>query len=158
MGRNGPRVYELPWIPSLGLSLSFLLDGLALFFALIVSGVGVLVFAYAHAYLDESYEHHGRFYAALTLFMAAMLGTVLANHLILLFVFWELTGVASFLLIGFQHEESRARVGARQALLVTGFTGLLLLAGVVLVRQVTGTCALDELLREGLAGGRSAGC
>lgn len=149
VGRNGPRVVEWPWMPSLGLSFSFLLDGLGLFFALIVSGVGVLVFGYAHAYLDQPAGDQGRFFAALTLFMAAMLGTVLANNLMLLVVFWELTGLASFLLIGFQHEEGRARVGARQALLVTGGTGLLLLAGVLLVRQVTGTFALAELLRGG---------
>lgn len=156
-GRAAAEVVSWPWIPSLGLHLSFLPDGLALFFALIVSGMGVLVFGYANFYLDDHGTHHGRFYAYLTLFMAAMLGTVLANNLMLLFVFWELTGVASFLLIGFQHEEAGARVGARQALLVTGGTGLLLLAGVLLVRQETGTFALDELLRSGGLGGESRG-
>ncbi len=146
----GARVVEWSWIPSLGIHLSFLLDGLSLFFGLIVSGMGVLVFWYANFYLDDHYHHHGRFYAYLTLFMAAMLGTVLANNLMLLFVFWELTGLASFLLIGFLHEEEKSRVGARQALLVTGFNGLLMLAGVLLVRQVTGTLELHHLLRDGL--------
>ncbi len=158
--RPGPaaaRISEWPWIPSLGIPLAFLADGLALFFGLIVSGMGVLVFWYANFYLDAHYRHHGRFYAYLTLFMAAMLGTVLANHLLLLFVFWELTGLASFLLIGFLHEEEASRVGARQALLVTGFTGLLLLAGILMVRQVTGTFALDELLRAGLPAGAHRG-
>lgn len=152
-GLPGARVLEFAWIPSLGIHLAFLLDGLSLFFALIVSGMGVLVFWYANFYLDDHYRHHGRFYAYLTLFMAAMLGTVLANNLMLLFVFWELTGLASFLLIGFLHEDEKSRVGARQALLVTGFTGLLLLAGVLMVRQVTGTYALDVLLRDGLPAG-----
>jgi len=147
------KVVTWPWIPSLGIHLSFLLDGLALFFALIVSGMGVLVFWYANFYLDDHYAHHGRFYAYLTLFMAAMLGTVLANNLLVLFVFWELTGLASFLLIGFLHEEENSRVGARQALLVTGFTGLLLLAGVLMVRQVAGTFELDTLLAAGLPAG-----
>ncbi|MBK9139728.1 MAG: DUF4040 domain-containing protein [Verrucomicrobia bacterium] len=157
VGLPGSRVIEFPWIPSLGINLSFLLDGLSLFFALVVSGMGVLVFWYANFYLDDHYEHHGRFYAYLTLFMAAMLGTVLANNLMLLFVFWELTGITSFLLIGFLHEEESSRVGARQALLITGFTGLLLLAGVLMVRQVGGSFDLSVLLREGLPVGEHRG-
>lgn len=156
-GALEPRVIEWPWIPSLGIHLAFLADGLALFFGLIVSGMGVLVFWYANFYLDDHAAHHGRFYAYLTLFMAAMLGTVLANNLMLLFVFWELTGLASFLLIGFLHEEEAARVGARQALLVTGLTGLLLLAGILMLRQATGTFALDELLRAGPPAGEARG-
>lgn len=143
-------VIELPWVPSLDIQLAFLVDGLSLLFALIVSGMGLLVFWYANFYLDDHVRHHGRFYAYLTLFMGAMLGTVLADNLLLLFIFWELTGITSFLLIGFLHEEEGSRVGARQALLVTGFTGLLLLAGVLLVRQFTGTFSLDLLLRHGL--------
>jgi len=138
------------WIPSLNLPCSFLLDGLSLFFGLVVSGMGVLIFFYAGRYLDDHYRHQGRFYAYLTLFMAAMLGTVLANNLLLLFVFWELTGLASFLLIGFLHEEAPSRVGARQALLVTGLTGLVMLVGVILVGQVAGTLELDRLLEGGL--------
>lgn len=143
-------VVNWAWVPSLGVSLSFGLDGLALFFGLVVTGVGILIFWYANLYLDDHYEHHGRFYAYLTLFMAAMLGTVLANNLVLLFVFWEVTGLASFLLIGFLHEEERSRVGARQALLVTGLTGLCLLAGVVMVGQVTGTYEWHRLRETGL--------
>lgn len=139
------RVVSWPWVPSLGISLSFIADGLSLFFGLVVSGVGILIFWYANFYLDDHYEHHGRFYAYLTLFMAAMLGTVLANHLVVLFVFWELTGLASFLLIGFLHEDEPSRVGARQALLVTGLTGLCLLAGVVMMGQVSGTFEWDRL-------------
>ncbi len=157
VGLPGSRVVAWPWIPSLGINLSFLLDGLSLFFALVVSGMGVLVFWYANFYLDDQYQHHGRFYAYLTLFMAAMLGTVLANNLMLLFVFWELTGITSFLLIGFLHEEASSRVGARQALLVTGFTGLLLLAGVLMTRQAGGSFDLDVLLREGLPAGEHRG-
>ncbi|MEJ5236985.1 MAG: hydrogen gas-evolving membrane-bound hydrogenase subunit E [Limisphaera sp.] len=143
-------VVTWPWVPSLGVSLSFLVDGLSLFFGLVVCGVGILIFWYANFYLDDHCEHPGRFYAYLTLFMGAMLGTVLANNLVLLFVFWELTGLASFLLIGFLHEEERARVGARQALLVTGVTGLCLLAGVVMLGQATGTFQWDRLRAEGL--------
>lgn len=142
----GRWVFEWPWIPSLGIHASFLVDGLSLFFGLVVSGMGVLVVFYATAYLDNTHRDHGRFHAYLILFMVAMLGTVLANNLMLLFVFWELTGLASFLLIGFLHGEEHSRVGARQALLVTGFTGLLLLVGLLMVRQVAGTFDLHVLL------------
>ncbi|MFN0068447.1 MAG: hydrogen gas-evolving membrane-bound hydrogenase subunit E [Limisphaerales bacterium] len=139
-------VVEWTWIPSLGLSLSFLVDGLSLFYGLIVSGMGVLIFFYSGHYLDGRYRHHGRFYAYLLVFMAAMLGTVFSNNLLLLFVFWELTGITSFLLIGFSHDGENSRRGARMALLITGGTGLLLMAGVVLVNQVAGTLDLRALL------------
>jgi NADH:ubiquinone oxidoreductase subunit 2 (subunit N) len=81
-----------PWVPALGVELAFRVDGLSLFFALIVAGMGTLIVLYATCYLDGHYQHHGRFYAYLILFMAAMLGTVLADHVLLLFAFWELTG------------------------------------------------------------------
>ena len=113
---GSPVVVELPWIPSLGINLTFLVDGLSLFFALVVSGMGVLIVFYAALYLDGHYKYHGRFYAYLLLFMGAMLGTVFAGNLLLLFVFWELTGIASFLLIGFLHDKEDSRDGARMAL------------------------------------------
>lgn len=143
------RMVEWSWVPSIGLNLSFGIDGLSLFFAGIVSGMGVLVVFYAGFYLDDHYAHHGRFYAYLMLFMAAMLGTVLSDNLLLLFFFWELTGIASFLLIGFLHEDAGSRRGARMALLVTGATGLAGLAGIVLVRQIGGTYSLRELMQMG---------
>lgn len=146
----GRATVEWPWVPSLGISLSFAIDGLSLFFALVVSGMGCLIFFYAANYLDDHYEHHGRFYSYLVLFMAAMLGTVLANNLMLMFVFWELTGIASFLLIGFLHGEEGSRVGARQALLITGGTGLLLMAGLVMIFTVTGTYDFGVLRQNGL--------
>jgi multicomponent Na+:H+ antiporter subunit A len=139
-------VVSWAWIPSLGVNLSFLVDGLSLMFGLIVSGMGVLIFFYANFYLNGHYRHHGRFYCYLTLFMAAMLGTVFSDHLVLLFVFWELTGLASFLLIGFLHEEKDARVGARQSLLVTTLTGLVMLVGIILLGQVSGEYSLSALL------------
>lgn len=139
-------VVELPWIPAIGLNLTFLVDGLSLFFGLVVSGMGVLIVFYAAQYLDGHYKHHGRFYAYLLLFMTAMLGTVFAGNLLLLFAFWELTGIASFLLIGFLHGKEESRDGARMALLVTAATGLAMLAGVVLVGLQTGTYELTALL------------
>jgi NADH:ubiquinone oxidoreductase subunit 5 (subunit L)/multisubunit Na+/H+ antiporter MnhA subunit len=144
------RVIEWNWIPSLGINLSFVIDGLSLFFGLIVSGMGCLIFFYANHYLDDHVEHHGRFYCYLVLFMAAMLGTVFSNNLMLLFIFWELTGISSFLLIGFLHGEESSRVGARQALLVTGLTGLVLLAGVIMIHTVTGTYDFAQIAASGL--------
>jgi multicomponent K+:H+ antiporter subunit A/multicomponent Na+:H+ antiporter subunit A len=145
---RGAFVVELPWVPSLGLSLTFLVDGLSLFFGLVVSGMGCLIFFYAAHYLDDHYAHQGRFYAYLLLFMAAMLGTVFANHLLLLFIFWELTGLASFLLIGFNHDDDVSRRGARMALLVTAATGLVLMVGAILLGQGAGTFRLNELLAQ----------
>jgi multicomponent K+:H+ antiporter subunit A/multicomponent Na+:H+ antiporter subunit A len=146
---HGPIILELPWVPFLGLDLTFRVDGLSSFFGVIVSVIGVLVTFYARYYLDHQFSRHGQFYSFLMLFMAAMLGTVYANHLLLLFVFWELTGLTSFLLIGFDHANPESRRGARTALLVTSLTGLGMLAGVVMLAQTCGTYRIDELLRDG---------
>jgi NADH:ubiquinone oxidoreductase subunit 5 (subunit L)/multisubunit Na+/H+ antiporter MnhA subunit len=143
-------VWEWDWIPSLGLNLVFLVDGLSLFFGLVVSGMGVLVVVYSAGYLDDHYAFHGRFYAYLALFMGAMLGTVFAGNLLLMFVFWELTGIASFLLIGFLHTDAESRSGARMALLVTGSTGLAMLAGIVILGLAAGTYDLKALLEQPL--------
>ncbi len=143
-------VIEWPWIPSLGLNLSFLVDGLSILFGLIVSGMGCLIFLYAIFYFARDSKQLGRFYCYLVLFMSSMLGTVFANHLILLFVFWELTSLSSFLLIGFLHEEEGSRTGARQAFLVTSGTGLLLFAGAVVLQQAAGTATVSELLARDL--------
>lgn len=152
-GGAGPAV-GWPWVPTLGVELKFLVDGLSVFFGLIVSGVGALVVIYSAFYLDGHYAHHGRFYAYLLLFMASMLGAVLADNLLALFVFWEMTGIASFLLIGFLHGEEGSRRGARMALLVTAGTGLAMLAGIILIGQIAGTASLRELLAGGGLAGR----
>jgi len=138
------------WIPSLGVNLSFTLDGLARLYALIVSGVGVCVVFYAACYLDDHhYRDHGKFYCYLLLFMGAMLMTVTSSNLLVLFVAWELTGLTSFLLIGFLHDKPESQRGARMALLTTGLTGLVLLAGVVLLRVIYGTYDLAAILAQG---------
>lgn len=135
------------WAPILGANLSFLTDGLGLLYALIVSGVGVLVVVYAACYLDDRhYRDHGKFYCYLLLFMGAMLATVLSSNLLALFVAWELTGLTSFLLIGFLHEKEESRRGARMALLTTGVTGLALLVGVVLLGVAYGTYEITEIV------------
>lgn len=132
------------WAPSLGISLAFRLDGLALLFALLVTGIGALVALYAGAYFTDR-SRVGRFYALFYLFMGAMLGLVLADNLFLLYVFWELTTIASYLLIGFEHEHRASRDGAGQALLVTAAGGLALLLGFVLLGGAGGAQELSAL-------------
>ncbi|NBC18693.1 MAG: putative monovalent cation/H+ antiporter subunit A [Bacteroidetes bacterium] len=134
-----------PWVPSFGVDLSFYLDGLSLLFALLITGLGTLIVVYAGGYLKGD-AHLGRFYLSLLLFMSAMLGLVLADNLIALFVFWELTSFSSYLLIGYKHEDETVRQSALQALLVTGMGGLALLAGFVLLSIAGGgTFELSEL-------------
>ncbi len=143
---DGQTVVESTrWFPSLGISLSFLLDGLSLTFALLISGIGALVMIYTGGYLQERRDI-GRFFAFILAFMASMLGVVLANNLITLFVFWELTSLTSYFLIGFDNEKKESRAAALQALLVTGLGGLVLLAGLLLLGQVGGSLELSELL------------
>ena len=141
---GGGRLVELPWAPSLGLSLSFNLDGLGLLFAILITGIGALIVLYASRYL-EGHAHASRFYASLFAFMGAMLGVVLSDNILTLFVFWELTGFTSFLLIGFEHERAAARAAALQALIVTGAGGLALLAAGVLLVDVSGTASLSAM-------------
>ncbi len=128
---------SVAWVPRLGIALSFQLDGLSLLFGLLIAGIGVLVVVYAGGYLG-GHPQLARFYATLMLFMVAMLGVVCAGDLITLFIFWELTSITSYLLIGFDHERAAARAAALQALLVTGGGGLALLAGALLLGQVAG--------------------
>lgn len=149
-GSRPQVLLEIPWVPQLGVNLSFLIDGLSLFYGFVISGIGVLVCWYAAEYLGRKYASHGRFYACLLFFMTAMLGTVFSNNLIVLFVFWELTGIASFLLIGFFHESEESRRGARQALLVTAATGLAMLAGAILLGLSAGTYSLAEITQKPL--------
>jgi multicomponent Na+:H+ antiporter subunit A len=140
-----PLLFDYPWVPSLGIGLSFLVDGLSLLFALIIVGVGALVLVYSDVYL-AGHREQGRFFALILLFMASMLGLVLADNLIAIVVFWELTSVSSYMLIGFDHDREAARQAAWQALLVTGFGGIALLAGLVLLGLAAGSFELSELL------------
>ncbi len=141
----GPGVVERwPWSPLPGVTLSFHLDGLSLLMALIISGVGALILLYAGAYM-QGQAQAGRLYALLLAFMASMLGLVLADNLIALFIFWELTSITSFLLIGWHYQEERSRAAALQALIVTGGGGLALLAGFVLIALVSGTWEIAAL-------------
>ncbi len=136
--------WSYDWVPSVGIALSFLIDGLSLTFALLISGIGALVMLYSTKYL-AGHVHFARFFLYLTLFMASMLGVVLSDNLLTLFVFWELTSITSYLLIGFSHSSADSRRSALQALLVTGAGGLALLAGMILLGAVAGTYELSEI-------------
>jgi len=143
-----PIIVSIPWIPSLGVSFSLYLDGLGMLFALLITGIGFLVFLYTPAYMGNDVRQ-GRLTAWLFAFMGAMLGTVLAGNLMTMFVFWELTGLSSYMLIGFDHEKEESRRAALQALLITGVGGLALLAGFILLGKICGTMELAELLGQG---------
>ena len=148
VGLDGEVILESwSWIPSLGISLSFRLDGLSLLFALLISGIGFFIIAYAGRYL-EGHKDQARLYVLLLCFMASMLGLVLSDNLISLFVFWELTSITSYLLVGFSHEDKSSRLSARQGLFVTMGGGLALLAGFVMLGMAGGSYELSELLSQ----------
>ncbi len=134
----------LPWVPALGIDLAFRLDGLALAFALLICGIGSLVLLYAATYF-RSDRRLGALLAMLLAFALSMLGLVTADDAITLFVFWEGTTITSWLLVGFDHERASARAAALQALLVTAFGGLALLAGLLVMGNVAGTYRLSEM-------------
>nr|MBP6765890.1 monovalent cation/H+ antiporter subunit A [Rubrivivax sp.] len=140
--------WQVEWLPALGLDLGLRVDGLAWLFVLLIGGIGSLVVLYAAWYLDAA-DPAPRFFSFLLLFMGAMLGVVLADNLLLLVVFWELTSLSSFLLIGYWHQRADARQGARMALTITGAGGLCLLAGVLLIGQIVGSFRLDVVLASG---------
>jgi multicomponent K+:H+ antiporter subunit A len=114
------------WIPQLGINLSFRLDALGLLFGLLISGIGTLIYIYAYYYLSPK-NSLAKLYQLLMLFMAAMLGISLSNNLIILLVFWELTSISSFLLVGYWSQYDAAQRGARMALTITGMGGLAML-------------------------------
>lgn len=147
---GNPEFFSVNWAIEFGARFSFRADGLSLLFAMLISGIGALVVVYAGAYLGKN-RNIGRFYFWLFVFMGAMLGVALSDNLLLLFIFWELTSLSSFMLIGFEHEKAEARAAALQALLVTGSGGLAMLAGIVLLGQMGGTLELSALLAGGTA-------
>jgi multicomponent Na+:H+ antiporter subunit A len=147
-GQSEGTAYTLEWVPSMGVSLSFFMDGLGLVFALLISGIGALVLLYSSAYFDEP-DEFARFSRYTLLFMMAMLGIVLSANLLLVFVFWEITSITSYLLIGFKHEKEAARDGARRALVITGAGGLAMMAGFLLMGMAAGTFDLPTILSSG---------
>ncbi|MEX5215787.1 MAG: monovalent cation/H+ antiporter subunit A, partial [Nitrospiraceae bacterium] len=141
---TGERVLvSWAWLPQLGLNLSFRLDGLGLLFALLILGIGLLIILYARYYLSPQ-DRIGRLYALLMLFMTAMLGIILSENALMLVMFWELTSLSSFLLIGFWTHSPLARQGARMAFAITGGGGLALLGGLLLIGHIAGSFELSD--------------
>lgn len=138
---------QLEWVPALGLTIDLRVDSFTLLMIVLVSGVGVLVYGYAWSYFGSS-DLAGRVAGLLTLFAGSMLGVVLSDNLLFLFVCWELTSVTSYLLIGADDTKPEARAAALQALLITGFGGLAMLGGFVLLGQQAGTYRLSEILAD----------
>ncbi len=145
-----PVRWSREWVPQLDLSLSFSLDGLSLLFALLITGVGVAVILYAERYL-HGHPELDRFHALALAFMASMLGLVLADDLLLVLVFWGLTGVTSYLLIGFEHTIGTSRLSAQQALIVTVSGELAMIAGLVLLGYAADTFTISQVLGAGEA-------
>ena len=142
-GTNG--VVSVPWVPSMGVSLEFYVDGLALLIAMLASGIGVLVFLYSKEYMSHG-EWKRKYYAVLTAFMGSMIGLVFSSNLILLFIFWEFTSICSFLLISHHQRTDSGIYASKKSLLVTVASGLMLLTGILVLGNATGTFSLAELL------------
>jgi len=135
------------WVPAVGLNLSFSLDGLSMLFALLITGIGALVVLYAHFYLAGK-ESQASFYIFLLLFMGAMLGTVTSANLALIYLFWEVTSVSSFLLIGLNYHKEPSILGAQKALFVTVAGSLCMLLGFLLLWNLAGSFEIREILAQ----------
>ncbi|ETP68242.1 cation:proton antiporter [Planococcus glaciei CHR43] len=145
---GGTLVSEFQWIPSLDLSFIAYLDGLSLLFSLLITGIGSLVVLYSVFYLDKKREQLHNFYVYLLMFMTAMLGIVQSDHLITLYLFWELTSISSFLLIGYWYTRDRSRFGALKSMMITVFGGLMMLGGFVLLSIMGNTYSIRELISQ----------
>ncbi|RJT83348.1 Na+/H+ antiporter subunit A [Arthrobacter cheniae] len=143
---NAPPSVTVPWIPSLQLELAFRLDALAAVLCILILGVGALVLVYCARYFESDDPDIGAFGAQLLAFAASMFGLVLADDLILMFIFWELTTILSYLLIGYSRHRLSARRSALQALIITTLGGLAMLVGLVMIGQEAGTYRISEIL------------
>lgn len=137
---------RVDWMPLLGLNFSLMLDGLGFFFALLILGIGLLIIAYARQYLSRD-DNMGEFFTYLLLFQGAMVGIVLSDNILLLLIFWELTSLSSFLLIGYWKHLPEGRQGARMALTVTGMGGLAMIGGMLILGQIVGSYDLSVILQ-----------
>ena len=137
---------QFAWLPELGLNVNFRIDGLAMLFATLILGIGLLIIIYARFYLSKE-DPAGQFYTYLMLFQGAMVGIVLSDNILLLLIFWELTSLSSFLLIGFWKHLPEGRQGARMALTVTGLGGLAMIAGMMILGHIAGSYEISEILQ-----------
>ncbi|XUY27139.1 monovalent cation/H+ antiporter subunit A [Agrobacterium sp. rho-8.1] len=140
--------YDVEWLPQLGLNFTLRLDAFAWMFTVLITGIGFLVVLYARYYMSAD-DPIPRFFAFFLSFMGSMLGIVLSGNVILLSIFWEMTSIFSFLLIGYWHHNATARDGARMALTVTGIGGFCLLAGLLILGHMAGSYDLDDIIAKG---------
>lgn len=137
---------NLPWIPSLEIYFTLVLDGLSMLMSLLITGIGALVVWYSIFYMDRTKNQLGPFYLYLMMFMGAMLGIVLSDNTIVLYGFWELTSISSFLLIGYKHESIKSAAGALKSLMITVLGGFCMLGGIILLRIMSGTFSIRETI------------
>lgn len=144
---NGNTIIEsVPWVPSLDIHFRLYVDGLSLLFALLITGIGTLIIFYSIYYLSQPGEKLNNFYVYILLFMGAMLGVVLSDHLLVLYLFWEITSISSALLISYWYEREKAIYGAQKSMFITVFGGLSMLAGISLLYVMTGTFSIREII------------
>lgn len=139
-------INNFPFASNVGLDLNFKLDGLSLLFSLLITGIGTLVILYSTYYMEKNDPKLNKFYIFLMLFMAAMLGVVLSDNLLSMYMFWEFTSVSSFLLISYWHENDNSRKGALKSLVITVFGGVLMLLGIFVLKHLTGSFNISEII------------
>ncbi|AXH99681.1 Na+/H+ antiporter subunit A [Sporosarcina sp. PTS2304] len=145
---GGHAISELKWIPSLGITFISYIDGLSLLFTLLITGIGSLVVLYSVFYMDKKKEDLGSFYVYLLIFMTAMLGVVQSDNTITLYLFWELTSISSFLLIGYWYTRDKSRFGALKSMMITVFGGLMMLGAFALLSIMGNTFSIRELIAQ----------
>ncbi len=154
--QDGPVSQSLNWIPALGINYTVYADGLSMLFSLIITGMGALVVLYSIYYMSKEREALGNFYVYLLLFLGAMLGVVFSDNILVLYLFWELTSVCSFLLIAYWYQRKGSRYGAGKALLITVFGGFAMFAGFLLLGNLADTYSIREIIAQaGEIGGHS---
>lgn len=136
----------LPWLPSYNIDFAIYMDGLSLIFALLIAGIGALVVLYSIYYMSKDREALHNFYVYLLMFMGAMLGLVFSDNIFVLYVFWEMTSVSSFLLIAYWYEREKSKYGAQKSMLITVFGGLAMLAGLIMLAMMSDTYSIREML------------
>ena len=143
----GGTIYKAwPFASNVGLDINLKLDGLSLLFSLLITGIGTLVILYSCYYMSITDEKLHKFYIFLLIFMSAMLGIVLSDNLLSMYMFWEMTSVSSFLLISYWHENDASRKGALKSLIITVFGGVLMLGGIFVLHRITGSFNISEII------------
>ena len=140
--------YSMPWVPSLGINFDVYLDGLSMLFALLITGIGTLVILYSIYYLSKNSEKLNQFYVYILMFMGAMLGVVMSDNLIVLYVFWEVTSVSSSLLISYWYQREKSIQGALKSMYITVFGGLSMLGGFSLIYVMAGSFSIREIIAD----------